>query len=230
MRCPSCNKFPPKDTDNDPEGDLEVDDEGMVSGDVRIVNTSECCGDELEETTFTVEIDLTDAVRKHLQAKHAAYLKERETPKPVEKPKPINPASVKEFDYCATCNRYWISHYVKLPGGKRVPVGQIGRPRGPKLADARKAVCAAGEGEFVPKAKKVRGPDEPSLTVETEISRTDETQQHDRHGRPIKFSRYRKRYYGIEVEATVRCATCDEEIATGTFSDRVQASGMDSLV
>ena len=81
MICPSCNKFPAYSTDNDPEVDLEVSAEladivteekkgeedpdlshATVTGSVRIVLTSECCGDELKETTFDVDVEI-DVVR-----------------------------------------------------------------------------------------------------------------------------------------------------------------------
>jgi hypothetical protein len=59
MLCPSCNKFAANDTSTDPELNLDVEN-GIVTGDARIVITSECCGDELKEATFEVEIDLED--------------------------------------------------------------------------------------------------------------------------------------------------------------------------
>jgi hypothetical protein len=244
MQCPSCNKFPSKDTDTEPEGDLDVDEHGMVTGDVRIVNTSECCGDELEETTFTVEIDLTEQVEAHLRAKHAGYLAERDKPKPKVKDKPIPWGSVDRFDRCRTCGKYFMSHFVTIRGRDHtVDARKVKMP-----TDARKAKCrldrfermrkriTEADAHFVPAPKHEKTPAKrdanaaPSFSVETEMSRTDEMQRTDRKGRPIKRSRYMKRLYGIEVEATVTCDDCGETIATGNFSDHVQASGMDSLV
>lgn len=66
------------------------------------------------------------------------------------------------------------------------------------------------------------------LSVEADGSRTDETQTKDRHGKPIKSSRYMRRYYGVEVTATVTCECGSEFVAGG--SDKVAASGMESLV
>jgi len=78
MRCPSCNKFPALSTDTDPETDsLEPSDvefdhdqektklEGTVNvtGDVRIVLTSECCGDEIKEANFSPDVHID--VKKH---------------------------------------------------------------------------------------------------------------------------------------------------------------------
>lgn len=74
MRCPSCNKFATQTSDsNDPEVDVmievtEIDDsptdiakavDAKVTGTVRIVLTSECCGDELKEYTFDVDEEIT---------------------------------------------------------------------------------------------------------------------------------------------------------------------------
>jgi len=57
MKCPSCSKMAAYDTSAEPELDLEVDDKGLVTGTARIVLTSKCCGDELKESTFDLEIE-----------------------------------------------------------------------------------------------------------------------------------------------------------------------------
>ena len=58
---------------------------------------------------------------------------------------------------------------------------------------------------------------------------TSRTQTTDRHGKPIKNSRYMKSFYGVEVAYTVTCKTCKKDIATGTIADETQASGMEDL-
>lgn len=66
MRCPDCQKFVSFDTERDPEDlDLTVDDEGSVSGSVRIVNACQECGQDLTEAVLDVEVDLTEDVEKH---------------------------------------------------------------------------------------------------------------------------------------------------------------------
>lgn len=65
MRCPDCNKFVSFDTDTDPEVTVSVDNEGHVSGDVRIVNNCAECGQELKEANFSVDVDLSNAVAEH---------------------------------------------------------------------------------------------------------------------------------------------------------------------
>lgn len=54
-RCNNCNKFVSIE-EQDPEvNGLEVDDDGNVTAEVRIVNACADCGDELTETTFNME-------------------------------------------------------------------------------------------------------------------------------------------------------------------------------
>lgn len=79
MICPSCSKFASFDTSGEPEVELEIDrtedvnaadgedaEAGLdkatevrfyVAGTVRIVLTSECCGDEMKESNFDIEED-----------------------------------------------------------------------------------------------------------------------------------------------------------------------------
>jgi hypothetical protein len=145
MRCPDCNKFVSFDTDEDPEVDLSVDDEGVVTGTVRIVNKCAECGTELKEATLDVEIDLSGDVRTHKDENHQS--------------------------------------------------------------------------------------DEDSVTLEigeSDASRTERSPSVDRNGRPIRNPRYRKTFYGAEVNATVRCS-CGEEF-TGSDNPEVQASCMDELI
>lgn len=168
MRCPDCNKFVSFDSEQEPELDLTVDDEGVVTGTARIVNCCEQCGQELKEATLDVEIDLS-------------------------------------ADFMAHIDDVLLRTHKKLMN---------------VTAEARKAV----EREHRPELLSEEG------------SRTDRTQTKDRHGRPIKRSRYMRRYYGADVTVTVGCTTCSDRKTggsfelTGTESVEVQASGMDELV
>lgn len=62
MRCPDCNKFASFDTEVDPEGDLEVSEEGMLSGDIRRVLNCADCSQELKEATLNFDQDLNDVL------------------------------------------------------------------------------------------------------------------------------------------------------------------------
>jgi hypothetical protein len=66
MRCPDCQKFVSFDSETDPEVNVEsVDEEGVVTGDVRIVNTCAECGTELKEASLDVEEDFSEEVAEH---------------------------------------------------------------------------------------------------------------------------------------------------------------------
>ena len=58
-KCPSCNKFAPVEQ-GDPELNLDLEETekgGRVTGDVRLVLNSGCCGDEMAEANLDVPDD-----------------------------------------------------------------------------------------------------------------------------------------------------------------------------
>lgn len=59
MRCPSCNKFTGLEFQEPEVSDSSVENLGggvaSVTASVRIVRTTECCGDEAKEATFEME-------------------------------------------------------------------------------------------------------------------------------------------------------------------------------
>lgn len=88
MKCPSCNKFAAQSADNEPEmDDLDLnvsydakkpEENGVqITGSVRIVVSSECCGDELKEATFEVDIDLTDDCKDHMGPGHDLSIRDQ---------------------------------------------------------------------------------------------------------------------------------------------------------
>lgn len=53
MRCPACNKFVPFDDSNEPEvNGVDVEPNGEVTADVRVVLTCAECGEELKESSL----------------------------------------------------------------------------------------------------------------------------------------------------------------------------------
>jgi hypothetical protein len=66
-RCDSCNKFVSLDSESDPEVNIDVSRDGDASGEVRIVNTCQECGQEMSETTFTLDVAAPDEVEEHLK-------------------------------------------------------------------------------------------------------------------------------------------------------------------
>ena len=67
MVCPSCNKFPSFDI-SEPELDSLECEGGVVTGSVRLALTTQCCGDEVKESTFEIDLDLSDQILDKLKA------------------------------------------------------------------------------------------------------------------------------------------------------------------
>ena len=63
---------------------------------------------------------------------------------------------------------------------------------------------------------------------EFEAEAMDRFQDKDRHGKPIKNSRYKRHYYGADVTVTVKCLTCGEEFVV-TSNVEQQASSFEEL-
>lgn len=61
MRCPDCNKFVSNEEMEPEVNDIEMDEEGNVTCEVRICNACADCGTELSEYTFDLEtqVDLS---------------------------------------------------------------------------------------------------------------------------------------------------------------------------
>lgn len=79
-RCPDCNKFVPYE-EQDPEVEVEIDEEGTVTGTVRIVNACGECGTELREATFEVDAPeyglAAEELAKHTGEGHGLEVEEQ---------------------------------------------------------------------------------------------------------------------------------------------------------
>lgn len=53
MRCPGCNKFPSVDA-GDPEVDITIDGD-RITGNIRLPQITQCCGEECKEYNFEVD-------------------------------------------------------------------------------------------------------------------------------------------------------------------------------
>lgn len=64
MRCQNCNKFTGLTFDDEPEfqDGPDIDEDGRITGSVRIVRATECCGDEAKEAIFDVEEEIDEVV------------------------------------------------------------------------------------------------------------------------------------------------------------------------
>lgn len=66
MRCQSCNKFAAPNFDEPEVNNLDMDLDGTVTYDVRLVLTSECCGDEMKSYNFDGSEPLPEEIiKKH---------------------------------------------------------------------------------------------------------------------------------------------------------------------
>lgn len=67
MRCNDCNRFVGYD-EQDPEvNDIQIDESGVVTVEVRIANACDQCGTELKEATFNLEADMSAECEGHTQ-------------------------------------------------------------------------------------------------------------------------------------------------------------------
>ena len=60
-RCPECSKFASNEEEDPEVNNVEIDPDGHVTADVRIVNSSACCGSEMTAAGLTLEGDYEDA-------------------------------------------------------------------------------------------------------------------------------------------------------------------------
>lgn len=62
MRCDQCNKFAAYDDSTEPEVDVDLNDDGSFSGQVRIVLTCADCSQELKEASFDFDGELPEEI------------------------------------------------------------------------------------------------------------------------------------------------------------------------
>lgn len=64
MRCDQCNKFASYDDSTEPEVDVDLNDDGSFSGNVRIVLTCADCSQELKEAQFDFDGKVPEEIVK----------------------------------------------------------------------------------------------------------------------------------------------------------------------
>jgi len=65
MRCPDCNKFVSNEEQEPDEAEIEVDDDGNITVQVRIVNVCADCSAELAEANLDMTADAQSEVEEH---------------------------------------------------------------------------------------------------------------------------------------------------------------------
>lgn len=69
MRCPDCNKFVSFE-EQEPEVDnLEISEDGQITGEIRIVNACAECSNELTESSFEIDVSM-EIPKKHTGEGH----------------------------------------------------------------------------------------------------------------------------------------------------------------
>ncbi len=75
-RCPTCEKFVSLEPNEDPEwnSDPEIDEDGAVTGELRVVLNCAECGEEMKETTIELDISPSDieGLEEHKEAEDPA--------------------------------------------------------------------------------------------------------------------------------------------------------------
>jgi len=75
MRCDQCNKFAAYDDSTEPEVEIDLNDDGSYSGQVRIVLTHDECGQELKEASFNFDGEIPEEIVKtHMGDGHSLKL------------------------------------------------------------------------------------------------------------------------------------------------------------
>jgi hypothetical protein len=72
-RCNDCNRFVSMELGDSPDLTLDVDADGVVSGDVTITRNCAECGTELKEGKFDINVTISEAAA-HMQEHTDAYL------------------------------------------------------------------------------------------------------------------------------------------------------------
>lgn len=181
-------------------------EDGIVTGSVRIVVTSECCGDELKESNFDVEVDLTneieDALEKMIKLDHPNFDREKK----------LNLSATEELKVTST---WGMVDDPKKPGEKKF--GELPHD----ARDNKSGITFEITDESA------------ETTDRSETTKTKTLKSGRVVTRNIPY-RYQRHFYGCDVSFTVVCEypykgkLYRAEVA-GEFKDEVQASGMDEL-
>jgi phage FluMu protein Com len=77
--------------------------------------------------------------------------------------------------------------------------------------------------DWKPDAEYKKGDDQYEVESDGSAEGTNRTETKDRHGKPIKSSRYMKSFYGFTLESEIKCRKCGEVFSV-TIEGEEQAS------
>ncbi len=240
-RCPDCNKFVSLEEVEPEVNTLEVDEEGIIEADVRIVNACADCGTELKEYTFDFDGESDD-----LQSAFEIHKEEMAKTWTTHEPKLLKegcPEHV-EGQPCRTCG--WEGELLP-PLHTDLIIEEYDPPQetpqfGKIIASIKSSNCTSlireGNQAELDELKQAKVESKPRLPIrqmpEYEADKTvheltiEETGS-ERTDRMEGKGRGARHYYGATINYVVRCS-CGEFEFDGTLTDDVQASAMEDLV
>lgn len=145
----------------------------------------------------------------------------------------VNKATTKSMR-CPDCNKFAsydepqceVNHVEVDDGSVRVSVTvQLNCAEcGNTLKDAEIEAESEITHDCPKKDAKVEDEDQFELVNDGDAEGTNRLETKDRHGKPIKSSRYMKTFYGFTIEPEVKCRKCGEQFSV-TIEGEEQASG-----
>lgn len=64
-KCPSCNLFCGLETQDPEVYDIQIDEDGRVTGQIHLARNSSCCGDEVKYYDFDIDLEPEEDVAEH---------------------------------------------------------------------------------------------------------------------------------------------------------------------
>jgi hypothetical protein len=206
-RCEQCQKFVSLDLWS--RGPLRlnglgIDAEGDITGEVRVVLSCVECGSEMKEAHINIYVGAEDI---HELVEHLEAIQEND---------PALEEAVKEARNKAKLEFLipFESHIIVMDEG------MLGADEQEALGEAMEAAGEAVKESWVSSC---------DLEVQcTDASMDEEYQRTDKHGKPIKRTRYMKKFYVLNAELEITCSGHDFS-ATYSVTERVQASHFEEL-
>jgi len=204
-RCPDCEKFVSLTPVEDPEWNTEpeIDEDGCVTGELRVVLECAECGEEMKEAV--IEVAITPDEIEGLSELETSEENKAELEAAVDE---ARDKAKREFLIP------FESGIVVMDEGMLGEDEQLALEGAMDDAEEKVREEWAGECEFEVEC--------------TSVSIDEELQTTDRNGKPIKSARYMKKFYVVEMEFEIKCPKRDWS-TTHIVREKIQASHFDDL-